>query len=90
MSNYERHHIYVTLKWKEPQGLSHTYEISHGLLSEERPTMFCCRLVWKGSFVKEDYDVDKHVKHKNDQVCNQEKVGQLKKNQEIMARKRRR
>jgi hypothetical protein len=23
--------------------------------------MFCCRVVWKGSFVKKDYDVDKHV-----------------------------
>jgi hypothetical protein len=77
------------LKWKEPQGLPHTYEISHGLLSKERP-MFCCRVVWKGSFVKKDYDVDKHVSTKMTQVCNQEKVGQLNKNQEIMARKRRR
>jgi hypothetical protein len=40
MSNYERHCIYVTLKWKEPQGLSHTYETSQGLLSEERPPCF--------------------------------------------------
>jgi hypothetical protein len=26
--------------------------------------MFCCRVVWKGSFVKKDYDVDKHVSTK--------------------------
>jgi hypothetical protein len=47
---------------------------------------FCCRVVWKGSFVKRDYDVDKHVSTKMTKYAIKKKVGQLNKNQEIMAK----